>query len=503
MMLQPAAARGAAFGLGAVAATGQAPWGFWWLALPALAALLRLIAAAPAARQRALLGWFGGLGHFGLALSWIVQPFLIVPEVHGWMAPFAVLAMAGGLALFWAAAATAAGLARGPAGRAMAAALALAAAEMLRGVVLTGFPWAQPGHVWAGTPAGQLAAVIGASGLTALTLAAAAAASAGRWRGPAAVLAGLALAWTWGLARPEAAAQAGPRPVIRIVQPNAAQHLKWQPGEARAFFDRLVALSVAPPAAPGTAPPALTVWPETAVPYLLEGSEAMRRAIGAAGRGGPVAAGIQRSDGGVRGWNSLAVIAPDGQVAAVYDKHHLVPFGEYIPFGDVAWQVFGIGAFAAQLGRGYTAGPGPALLDLGPGLGRALPLICYEAVFPGLLRRAPGRADWIVQITNDAWFGTMTGPYQHLAQARLRAIEQGLPLVRAANTGVSALIDPWGRVVAALPLGQAGFLDVALPPPLPATPYARWGDLPVLLWLGCGALWLAVGRRLDARRRPA
>jgi apolipoprotein N-acyltransferase len=176
-----------------------------------------------------------------------------------------------------------------------------------------------------------------------------------------------------------------------------------------------------------------------------------------------------------------------------------VPFGEYIPFGDLAYRLFGLAAFASQQGAGYSAGVGAAVLDLGPKLGHVLPLICYEAVFPQDLRAAPMRADWIVQITNDAWFGKLTGPWQHLAQARLRAIEQGLPLLRAANTGISAVIDARGRVVAALPLGVADYIDAALPPPLPPTVYARLGDLPLLVLL----LALGAGLLVGARPRKA
>ncbi|MBD3766142.1 MAG: apolipoprotein N-acyltransferase, partial [Rhodobacterales bacterium] len=181
----------------------------------------------------------------------------------------------------------------------------------------------------------------------------------------------------------------------------------------------------------------------------------------------------------------------------VYDKHHLVPFGEYMPAGDLAYGMFGIAAFAAQQGAGYSPGPGARVLDLGGALGRVLPLICYEAVFPQDLHAAPERADWILQVTNDAWFGRWSGPFQHLAQARLRAVEQGLPLIRVANTGVSAVIDARGRVLRALPLGEAGFLDAALPAALPAPPHARWGDGPLVLLLAGLGLGLAVRRRVQ------
>jgi len=169
-----------------------------------------------------------------------------------------------------------------------------------------------------------------------------------------------------------------------------------------------------------------------------------------------------------------------------------------MPFGDALYRWFGIGAFAAQLGQAYSAGPGPAVLDLGPALGRVLPLICYEAVFPAI-PRAVARPDWMVQVTNDAWFGTWSGPFQHFQQARLRAIETGLPLVRVANTGVTAVIGARGEVVARLPFGEAGALDIAaLPGALPPTPYARGGDLAAwLLLAGLFVLSLS-GRRAKA-----
>jgi apolipoprotein N-acyltransferase len=280
--------------------------------------------------------------------------------------------------------------------------------------------------------------------------------------------------------------------MLRLVQPNAEQGLKWDPDQARLFFDRQLSFTAA-----GSRPD-LVIWPETAVPYLLEENPVVGELIAEAGRGSPVAVGVQRVKGR-QFWNSLAVIGPGGRVTANYDKHHLVPFGEYIPFGDVLYDWLGLVAFAARQGNGYSPGPGPVVLDLGGNLGKALPLICYEAIFPQDLRAAPERADWILQITNDAWFGTWSGPFQHLAQAQLRAIEQGLPLVRVANTGVTAVIDARGRTVDSLPMGEAGYLDARLPGALPATPYARWGEGPVLLLL----LGLALGLWAAARRRPA
>ncbi|HSF64729.1 MAG TPA: apolipoprotein N-acyltransferase, partial [Paracoccaceae bacterium] len=221
---------GAAFGLGAVMATGQAPWGFWYLALPALAAVTALVARVPQARAAAWAGLFAGAGHFGLALSWIIEPFLIDVARHGWMAPFALVLMAFGLALFWAAAAGAAHrLGRGVASRAVAFALLLTGAEAARGVLFTGFPWAQPGHVWIGTPVDQLAALAGPHALTLLVAGLAAAAVAAPRAGTAVALAVLAGVWAAGAARlAQPLPERAEAPLLRLVQPNAEQALKWE-----------------------------------------------------------------------------------------------------------------------------------------------------------------------------------------------------------------------------------------------------------------------------------
>lgn len=479
--------------LGALIAAGQAPLAAWWLALPALALLIHWLARQPHPGRAALMALFAGAGHFAAALFWIVEPFMVDAARDGWMAPFALILISFGLALFWAgAAALAAWLGRTPSRRALALAVTLAAADALRSYALTGFPWALFGHVWIGTPVAQAAALIGPLGLSLLTTGAAAlAAMAPRvGTGTAALL--LAAVWGaggWRLAQPDP--QPGRVTQVRLVQPNAAQHLKWVPGMQEMFFERMLAQTAAAPA-PGTKAPDLILWPETAVPWLLDDPGPVLEMISNAAGGRPVVLGIQRAEG-MRYFNSLAVIGPGGAVGDVYDKHHLVPFGEYIPAGDLLGRI-GIGAFAAQQGNGYTSGPGPALLDLGP-LGRALPLICYEAVFPQDLNAAPGRADWVLQATNDAWFGALSGPYQHLAQARLRAIEQGLPLLRAANTGVTAVIDAKGRVLASLALNTDGFLDAPLPAAYPPTPYARSGDWPLLALLSLMLLGLVAIRR--------
>nr|WP_240335608.1 apolipoprotein N-acyltransferase [Pseudotabrizicola algicola] len=468
---------------GAAAALGQAPLSAWYLAFPALVwAMARMLRTGSAA-SAFWVGLLVGAGYFAASLNWIVSPFLIDPLVYGWMAPFALVLMALGFGLFWGAANA---LTCRFALRPLALAAGLGTVELLRGNILTGFPWALTGHMWHATPVMQTMALWGATGLTVVTLALAALPLIWRVWGAAAAALVLAAGFgfgQWQLAQPDPAPRVAS---LRLVQPNAEQHLKWNPDEARILFQRQLDLTRA-----GT-PADLTIWPETAVPYLLEYSPEVAPIITGASGGQKVAIGIQRVEGD-RGWNSLRVLEGDGALVATYDKFHLVPFGEYMPMGDLLQDWFGIGAFAAQVGNGYSAGTGPAVIDLGPELGRMLPLICYEAVFPYIPRRAPERPDWMLQITNDAWFGTLTGPFQHFQQARMRAVEQGLALIRVANTGVTAVIDARGRVVQALPFGEAGALDVAaIPGALAATPYARWGEWPAIaaiLLLFAGAFW--------------
>lgn len=482
----------AAAGLGALAAAGQAPFGLWPLALAGFAGLVALVARAGGPGRAMWLAWLGAGGHFAAALFWIVEPFFVDPLRHGWMAPFALPLLAFGLGLFWALAGAFAGwAARGPRGRALAFAVALAAAELARGHVLTGFPWAQPGHIWLDTGVMQSAALVGASGLTAATLLLCALpVLAGRrwWLAAAAGLGTVAAVWAWGAG--QTAPAAADAPVLRLIQPNAPQHLKWRPDLLRQWFDRQIDYTAADPA-PGAPRPDLVIWSETAIPWLLDEAWPAFGAISLAADGAQVALGLQRAEPGPQGtryFNSLALLTPEGDTAAVYDKHHLVPFGEYVPLADL---VAGtpVAGLAGRSLAGFAPGPGPVVWDMGR-LGRAAPQICYETVFPRHLRLTP-RPDWVLQVTNDAWFGTIAGPYQHLAQARFRAVEFGLPVVRAANTGVSAVIDARGGVAASLALNTAGWLDAALPPPLPATAFARWGEAPLALLL-CAAL-LALG----------
>ncbi len=511
----------AALGCGGLAALGQAPLGWWLATLAGVAAVVALTSGGlpgqgwPQPRAGAgrsfCLGWAAGSGYFAVALFWIVEPFMVDPVRHGWMAPFGLFFMAAGMALFWGAAGAAAAVLAPdrPGRRALAMIAALGMAELARGHLLGGFPWALVGHVWIDTPLAQLAAIIGASGLTALTITAAGAPAAGALAAAqgrrimsallatAVAVAVLVGGWQWGAARlsdPGVTASAEPAPLrLRMVQPNAPQHLKWRADLAWFWFERQLDLTAAVPAA-GEPAPDLVIWPETAIPWLLEDAWYALTMIAEAAGGASVAIGVQRREAG-RHFNSLAVIEPDAEIAALYDKHHLVPFGEYVPLSGLIADT-PLAGLAGRALAGFSPGPGPELMDLGAA-GMVAPMICYETVFPRHLR-AVERPDWILQVTNDAWFGSISGPYQHLAQARFRAVEFGLPVVRVANTGVSAVIDGRGRVVAAMPLNVAGWLDADLPDALPPTPFARAGEAPLAALLSL-ILMLLAGLRLRRR----
>ncbi len=471
-------ARGLALVCGMALALAQPPLSWFVCVFLALPPLVWLAAGARGWRGGFAIGWAAGVGFFAAGMFWIVEPFLVDPETFGWMAPFALIGMAGGLALFWGAAfGVARALGRGgPRGVILLACL-WTLAEVGRSYLLTGFPWALAGYAWIETPVMQAASVMGPHGVSFLTLLAGLAAGLG-WRQAGLALALVAVGWGWGALRLSLPVEARAEPVIvRLVQPNAPQQLKWRPDMQMEFYQRHLRET----RAQAVPMPDVTIWSETAVPFVLGYADDLQAEVAASAPDGLVILGIQRLEATpeTEQWfNALAVLRPDGRPWAVYDKHHLVPFGEYVPFAGAIARL-GNAGLTTLTSRGFTPGSGPRLVSV-PDLPPFLALICYEAIFPHQMRAPGGRAEWIVQVTNDAWFGELSGPYQHFAQTRARAIEQGLPVARSANTGISAMIDPMGRVLAALPLGVEGHVDAALPAALPATLYARTGDWPVV-----------------------
>ncbi len=476
--------------LGAIAGLGQAPYDLWIATVLGLGALFILYPASRTRRQATFHVWAFGFGYFAFSLRWIVEPFLVDIATHGWMAPFALILMGAGAAAFWGAAAwLASRLAPGHVGL---LGLLLIGAEVLRSLILTGFPWALLGHVWVSTGLAQVAAFGGPHLLTFLIVlcGVSVAALVSRARIIGLVTLGLVLSLSLVMRPGPPPILQDELPIIRLVQPNAPQHQKWDPAYTDVFLNRLLRLT-----AEGEVPD-LVVWPETAIAYLLNHIDDDLSLLSDAARGAPLVFGIQRRDAQARAYNSLVVMGRGGEVLSIYDKRHLVPFGEYIPGARFLGQM-GATGLARNLGVGFTPGatPGPVTL---PGIGKAVPLICYEGIFAEEITYADTRPRLLLLITNDAWFGQAAGPRQHLAQAQLRAIEQGLPMVRVANTGISAMIDASGRITAFLPLGVDGAIDVPLPPARPATIYSRWGDAPVIFILLLLTTGLYVWLRRDS-----
>ncbi len=486
----------AAFLAGASASLALAPFNFapvLFISFTVLTWLLDGTAGTPGGRglrAAAAIGWWFGFGFFLSGLYWVGFALTVDAESFGHFIPVAVFALPAGLALFCAIAAMLAklGWTGGPA-RAVLLALSWSLMEWLRGHIFTGFPWNLIGYGWAADFAPwlavmQSASVIGVYGLSLLTVLLAAlpallADAELRQRATAVpmlcgaiVLLAMAGFGAWRLAQPGPGEVAGVR--LRIVQPNIAQAAKWRPEQRAAIFRTLIELS----SSPAQQPPTHVIWPEAAAPFFLLQSEAalgqMARLVPA---NGAVITGTPRlalpaSAEETLIYNSVVVVDGDGGVPAIYDKAHLVPFGEYLPFPEI-FAAVGLKKLTVDLGS-FAAGPGPKTLTA-PGLPPFSPLICYEAIFPEGVVEGAHRPAWLLNVTNDAWFGNSSGPPQHLAQARMRAVEQGLPMIRAANTGISAVFDAYGRQKASLPLNRQGIIDSALPMALPVTIYAHWG----------------------------
>jgi apolipoprotein N-acyltransferase len=291
---------------------------------------------------------------------------------------------------------------------------------------------------------------------------------------------------------------------LRIMQPNLAQDARFNYSAKAEVMQKYLTLSdrASGPQSTGVRDASILIWPESAFPFFLtHEADAMAQIASLLAKGTVLITGGVRAPDlppGVkvtRAYNSIYVIDHDGSVLSVYDKLHLVPFGEFLPFQDWMEKLGFVQLTKVQ--GGFIPGTRRRTMEI-PNAPRVLPLICYEAIFPGSVASRDDRPGWIVNLTNDGWFGISTGPYQHLQQARLRAVEEGLPVVRAANTGISAVIDPLGRIVARLDLGVEGVLDSSLPSAIPPTIYARYGDLPAAL-LVIAALIFVVRRRVTRR----
>ena len=531
-----------AFLAGAASTLALPPTNIWPVPFVTFPVLVWLVDGAAGTRLGGVLaaasaGWWFGFGYFLAGLYWLGHAFLVDAKTFGWLLPFAVTALPAAMAIY-----TALGLAlaraiwtRG-ATRILALAVALTLAEWLRGHLFSGFPWNTYGYalispLWLA----QGAALIGIWGLTFLAVAIYASPAAladartdttRPWVAPALSGVVIAVLAIYGAARLAGTSTNYVEGVhLRIMQPNLQQDDKFNYARKQQVMDRYLALSDRKDGPQSTGLRGVThlIWPESAFPFFLTREPDVLAQISALLPKGTVlitgAIRAPNSQGVVnRAYNSIYVIGDDGSILSVYDKVHLVPFGEYLPFQDLLERL-GLEQLTKVRG-GFIPGERrqnqPA-----PGAPNFLPLVCYEIIFasdavphseqPNWLYRHLGRyfdwpfvagngarPGWLLNLTNDGWFGASAGPYQHFQQARVRAIEEGLPLVRAANTGISAVVDPLGRVVASLPLGVEGILDAALPQPLAPTPYARLGDTPAGLMVLGGLGWVMLSRR----RRP-
>lgn len=496
---------GAAFLLGVLAAAALPPVDMTPVLVLSFVGFVWLFDGAQRSREAFGIGWCFGLGFFVAGFYWLTAALFVDIARFWWLTPFALLGVPAGLAIFTGGAVLAAHLTcRWLKWRGVSRILALAAfwcgAEWLRGHVLTGLPWNLVGYAWSGAFPGSLAmlqvtSLVGIYGLSLLTVTAASLPAtlgdlAGRRWPPLATSAVLLVAcFAFGWLRLDATATPAMQPGvrIRIVQPSIPQTLKNDPAERLASFRRLLALSSEP--AETGAPFDVLVWPEANAPPFLDRDAGARMAIaGLLPADGLALVGSDRSDpppGPLQHfWNSMIAIDHAGIIQGYYDKAHLVPFGEYVPFRSVLPM--------DKITPGttdFSFGPGVRTLHL-PGLPPVSPLICFEVIFPGAVADPADRPQWLLALSNDAWYGFTSGPFQHFSIARVRAIEEGLPVVRAANNGISGLIDPLGRVVRRMGLDVVGFLDVPLPRALPPTLYEQTGDafffaaLPLLLGLG-------------------
>jgi apolipoprotein N-acyltransferase len=517
------------------------PTDIWPVPFITFPVLVWLVDGAAAGRLGGVLaaataGWWFGFGYFLAGLYWVGHAFLVDAKTFGWLLPFAVIALPAGMALY-----TALGLAlarliwtRGAA-RVLALAISLTLAEWLRGHLFSGFPWNVYGYalispLWLA----QGAALIGIWGLTFLAVAIYASPAVladdrsetkRPWLAPAlsvAVIAALAIYGAIRLNRTPTEYVDGVR--LRIMQPNLQQDEKFNYAQKQQVLSRYLALSdrASGPQSTGLRDVTHLIWPESAFPFFLtREADALAQIAGLLPKGTVLITGAVRppetkpGEPIIRAYNSIYAIEHDGSIVSVYDKVHLVPFGEYLPFQDLLERL-GLMQLTKVRG-GFIAGDRRRNQQV-PGAPTFLPLVCYEIIFPGdavprseragwlydhlgryvdwpFVAGSGERPGWLLNLTNDGWFGASAGPYQHFQQARVRAIEEGLPLVRAANTGISAVVDPLGRVIALLPLGIEGVLDAPLPQAIPPTTYARAGDGPLAVLAGLALVVIVRTRR--------
>ena len=511
-----------ALAAGALSALAMAPFNAWPILFLTIPVAVWLIDGAGAGRlggipAAAMSGWWFGFGYFIAGLYWVGYAFLVDAQTFAWLLPFAVMGLPAGLALFMAFGFALARLIWTPDSfRILSLACAFTASEWLRGHILTGFPWNAFGYALTEPLAfAQSASLVGLWGLTFIAFAVFASPAVliddrHVTRRPwiplvVSLLVLVAMGGYGALRLASQPTQFVDKVKLRLMQPNLQQDVKFNYAAKQMVMDKYLSLSdrATGPQSSGVRDSTILIWPESAFPFFLtREADAMAQIANLLPPGTVLVTGAIRprdQPAGTqvtRAYNSIYVIDHDGTFLSMYDKLHLVPFGEYLPFQS-AMEKLGFVQITKVRG-GFIPGDRRRTMTV-PNAPRMLPLICYEAIFPGDIVPGDDRPGWIVNLTNDGWFGISTGPYQHLQQARLRAVEEGLPIVRSANTGISAVIDPFGRIIARLGLGAEGVLDSALPQPTSPTLFSRVRDMPVALAV---ALSTVIVIRRRAKQKP-
>ncbi len=494
--------------LGALAVLGHAPFHFWPAFAVSICGLVLLLDGASQNKRRLRSafwrGWAWGFGYFLAGMFWVGNAFLVDAEKFALLMPFAVTALPAAMGVYWGLAGLAAMFVwgTGPT-RLLTFAVCFGASEYVRSHLFTGLPWNLPAYIWKpGEAISQIAGLIGPYGLSLLTLWALATpvvllAKGEARRPPLALIAAGILALgslAYGFFQLRAAGlispMAGTGPIVAAGQAGFSQKEVWDPANGSRIVETYLGLLDTPDAQKAD----IVVWPEGAFPFLLLEEPFVLDQIQARLGSRTLAVGSIRRDllaGQAVYTNSLLVFDVEQgglTTRSVYDKHHLVPFGEYLPLRPI-FKALGIASLVSYDGE-MSPGPQPTTLSL-PKAPLADPRICYEIVFPSFNRQATGKAAWILNVSIDAWYGDLLGPDQHYAQARYRAIETGLPLVRSASGGWSAIVDRLGRPVSEHRAG-AGYATARLPTTLGPTLYARYGELGFgLLLFGFGliAVW--------------
>jgi len=482
----------AAFALGAVMTLSTPPIGAFYVLLVCVPGLIWLARNSKTKTGTFLTGWAFGAGYFIFGLYWVSFALFVDIKQFWWVLPFAAILGPAVVALYYALVPLLVWRYRkDETAYALMFVTVWALIEWVRGHALTGFPWNLPGYTWNYFLAVMQAnAAVGAYGLTLLTLLWAAIPAFNKKFVPLVLVSFLLVAGAGTVRLYLHPTQQSGSNTVRIIQPDIPQSLKWNRAEMQHNFQHNLALTAQPAKQPVT----FVIWPETAlVANLQEQPDLAHEIAKNLPKGSLGLLGTLRSDEG-HFYNSVTVLDRSGGVLGNYDKHHLVPFGEYIPFRQYL-NMTPIGNSVADIGD-FTRGSGVATLSL-DNLPKPSPLICYEAIFPGEVARLHVRPDWLVNVTNDGWYGKTAGPHQHFESARVRAIEEGLPLVRAANTGISATVDPLGRIIGMASLGTTAVVDTILPAPLPPTLYARFGDALFFLML---LLLVILGETLYSRK---